>query len=743
MQAKAVESKELKTAHVYRFDSDLEFACDSRPKKLTLNFYESQGDQEGVLRDMSSIGIDDESFFNSNRVNRIGGSSAELALNATELDGSGSPRTGDDSTSFEMIYTPGASPVRRNRPLSGNISDSALSRNQAFYRHDSDLSYVDGAAVQLSDVERVSDSYASSEQSDEDIDHKKDHEYGAAGTVEIKIPKKAWTRMGVGAKRSIAMSYSTAEQARRSLGRVDGHWWEMRDPESGDLIGEVLVALKFRTSVREHIQPTGIYNMSAIIPSIGLSFLHNANSGMVEVAYLSMQRLGLLYSCAGGSSEVVFSLGNVQMDNQMEREVVLGPKVHQVKEGVSVRLRDRWRSFLNYRYRGIFDELDTNSLSVIQFRMLWNSSCHAGEFMHYELIELIMQELEVSTDEKFVVNLISVFQGLEGLTSQHTFEEIVNTQLDYAGSLHSNAVVPAAGSDERSVVGGGSSATAEPSGVYIEELSIEAIRIKFTMELHGGRYIKTLGPSGRRLAVYLPESNVKDFRLNLTKLSFTHLYEPQASVVEKVTRRYSQQAVILVLSGLHTVSVYANPFRIVYRLGHGVVELVRLPARGLASGSPLELISGAYLGVRSLAMNTISASYEIVAGATGILGAILTPFVPESRRRAFEEDLIAFQRAVIEEVDAFDAAEERTMTKVIVRKPREFDPSGVGLLTVYGPGSVPLEEQERIDHKAVVLLQLWWRRRRRAKLLLAEARRLRPESEDTARVFGTNQCAVQ
>ncbi|KAG7399199.1 hypothetical protein PHYBOEH_009365 [Phytophthora boehmeriae] len=750
------ESKELKTAHVYRFDSDLEFACDSRPKKLTLSFYESRVDQESEMNHLneSSIGIDDESYINTNTARRTMVNAGELAFDSAELEVPGSPRTGGDAASFEMVHTPAASPARRCRPLSGNISSesavSSLPRNEGFYRHDSDLSYLE-APLQLSDIERVSDSYGTSEESEEDAIHRKEHDYGAAGMVEIKIPKKAWTRLGVGAKRSIALSYSTAEQARRSLGRVEGHWWEMRDPESGDLVGEVLVALKFRTSVREHIQPSGIFNTSVIIPSIGLSFLHNANSSMVEVAYLSMQRLGLLYSCAGGSSEVVFSLGNLQMDNQMEREVVLGPKVHRVKEGVSVRLRDRWRSFMNYRYRGIFDELDTTNLSVIQFRMLWNSSCHAGEFTHYELIELIMQEVEVSTDEKFVVNLISVFQGLEGLTSQHTFEEILNTQLDYAGELNSGAVMSSAGADERSGVSGGggkggatgAAGGAEASGIYIEELAIEAIRINFTMELHGGRYIKTLGPSGRRLAVYLPESNVKDFHLYLTKLSFTHLYETQASVVEKVTRRYSQQAVILVLSGLHTVSVYANPFRIVYRLGHGVVELVRLPARGLASGSPLELISGAYLGVRSLAMNTISASYEIVAGATGIFGAVLSPFVPESKRKAFEEDLVAFQRAVIEEVDAFDAAEERTMTKLIVRKPREFDAAGVGLLTVYGPGSVPLEEQERIDHKAVVLLQLWWRRRRRAALLLAEARRLRPEPEDD-RVFGsTGQCAVQ
>ncbi|CAH0483083.1 unnamed protein product [Peronospora belbahrii] len=738
--AKATESKELKTAHVYRFNSDVEFACDSRPKKLTLSFYENQADREGRMRGVSSAGIDDESYINSIRGNRAGCSTAEMALDATELEKLGSPRTGGDLTSFEKMHTP---PVRHCRPLSGSMV--SLPRNQESRYKDSDFSYVDDG-LQLSDIERVSESYASSEQSDDDDVHQKEREHSAAGCVEIRIPKKAWTRMGVGAKQSIALSYNTAEQARRSLGRVEGHWWDMRDPEKGDFVGKVLVALKFRTSVREHIHPTGIYSMSATIPSIGLSFLHNANSSMVEVAYLSMRCLGLLYSCAGGSSEIVFSLGNVQMDNQMEREVVLGPKVHRVKEGVSVRLRDRWRSLMNYRYRGIFEEMDTNTLSVIQFRMLWNSSCHAGEFTHYELIELIMQELEVSTDEKFVVNLISVFQGLEGLASQHTFEEIVNTQLDYAGGFSSGAIVPGAGMDERSGVGGsGGTATAivsEASGVYIEELTIEAVRIKFTMELHGGRYIKKLGPSGRRLAVYLPESNVKDFRLYLTKLSFTHLYEPQASVIEKVARRYSQQAVILVLRGLHTVSVYANPFRIVYRLGHGLVELVRLPARGLASGSPLELVGGAYLGVRSLAMNLISASYEIVAGATGIFGAVLTPFIPESRRKAFDEDLVAFQRAVIEEVDTFDAAEERTMTKVIVRKPREFN-AGVGLLTVYGPGSVPLEEQERIDLKAVVLLQLWWRRRRRAERLLAEARRLRPEPESADHAFEAKQCAVQ
>lgn len=713
----------MKTAHVYRFDSDIEFACVSRPKKLLLNLYEIQKDPDMYDREIgaTSIGVSDDTLFNPDQLR-----------NDASLPGS--PMGRENSGPFEMMRTPLGSPSTRKNTEPTTDPNSLLPRRPVFYDNEDEAPEL----LHLSDAERVSQSYASSEMSEDDGRRDEDLRQ-SSGIVEIRIPKKAWSRFGVTTKRSLAWSYNHGEQAKRSLGRREGHWWEMRHPETGEIVGEVQVALKFRTSVREHIDPTNILNVGLSIPSIGFSFLHNASSSMVEVAYLSLQRLGLLYSCVGGSSEIIFSLGNLQMDNQMESEVVLGPKVHRVKEGVSVRLRDRWRNAMNYRYRGIFQQLDTTNVNVVQFRMLWNSSCNAGEVVHYELVELIMQEVEISTDEKFVVNLISVFQGLEGLTSQHTFEDIVNTNLDYAASSGSGGAAAGA-------AGGGSADDAVATttdGIYIEELNIESIRIKFSMELNGGRHIKTLGPSGRRLAVYLPESNVKDFRLYLTKLTFNHLYEPKASVIEKVTRRYQQQAVILVLSGLHTVSVYANPFRIVYRLGHGLVELVRLPARGLASGSPVELISGAYLGVRSLAMNTISASYEIVAGATGIFSALISPLLPDSKRKAFEEDLMGFQRAVIEEVDSFDAAEERTMTKVIVRKPREFDPAGVGLLTVYGPGSVPLEEQDRIDHKAVVLLQHWWRRRRRANLIYEEAIRLRPDiARDGGRGGRRAQCVL-
>jgi hypothetical protein len=745
-QSMIAESKELRTAHVYRFDADLEFACESRPKKLTVSFYDKKVSIEPRETESSTIQMEDECFFD----------------NEVETDRNmyppGSPTTMTEATPFEMMRTPVGSP---RRPPPSNGSSSMLPRPRTFYHNDSDLSQLSGVPLRISDAENVEQSYRSSEDSEElDMDSEYKPLEDPTGTLEIKLPKKAWSRPGASAKQSIALTYNTAEQAKLSLGRSEGHWWEMRDPETGDLIGEVLVALKFRTSVRELSHPTDIFNMSMTIPSIGFSFLHNAKSTMVEVAYLSMQRFGLLYSCADKSSEVVFSLGNLQMDNQMEQEVVLGPKVHRVKEGVSVRLRDRWQSFTNYRYRGIFDELDVSSMSAIQFRMLWNSSCNAGDFTHYELIELVMPEIEVSTDEKFVVNLISVFQGIESLATHRSFEELVDTRMDYVGGSSSgggaggNAGVgggPTAGGSGNSVSGAGGGAGAgnlndegaESGGVYIEQLDIEAIRITFSMELHGGRYLKTLGPSGRRLAVYLPESSVKDFPLNLTKLSFRHLYEPKANVMEKVTRRYQQQAVLLVLSGLHTVSVYANPIRIVYRFAHGVLELVRLPARGLASGSPIELISGAYLGVRSLAMNVISASYEIVAGAAGIFGAVARPLVPESKRKAFEDDLIGFQRAVFEEVNSFDAAEDRTMTKVIVRKPRVFDASGVGLLTVYGPGSVPMEEQDRINHRAIVVLQHWWRRRRRANILLQEAMRLRPDvAEVDRRLANGVQCTL-
>lgn len=695
--AASVESKELRTAHVYRFDADSEFSCESRPKRLTLSLY--QNHRTGPREEVVSIGVDDDSFLEQQIAN-------DSPIHPTSPTGGG-----EAFGMYEMLQTPSGSP----RGLS-QTNSSRLSRRQAFRSAVPESGSFHEAPLHFSDVERVSHSDVSSDRSEvaENVD---DGNRTATGVVEIKIPRKAWSKFGVSTRRSVTWSYNNMPHALYSLGGLEGHWWEMRDPESGELVGEVQVALKFRTTAREYTHPTDVFNVSVQIPSIGFSFLHSASSSssLVDVAYLSLQRLALVYSCVGDSSEVACSLGNLQMDNQMDAEVVLGPKVHHMKEGVSVRLRDRWRGFRNHQYRGICEQLDTSNLSFLQFRTLWNSRCKAGDITHYELVEFIMQEVEISTDEKFVVNLITVFQGLGTLSSHHTFDDIVNTQVDYTGG---GGVV-----DERGAVA---------DGVYIEELHLEAIRVKFSMELNGGRHLKTLGPSGRRLAVYLPESNVKDFRLYFSTVTYTHVYETKANVVEKITRRYQQQAVILVLRGLYTVSVYANPFRIAYRLGHGILEVFRLPARGLASGSPVELVSGAYLGVRSLAMNTISAGYEIVAGASAIVAALVGPLLPESRRRAFEDEMLGFQRAVIEEVDSFDAAEERTMTKVIVRKPREFDVHGVGLLTVYGPGSVPMEEQDRIDYRAAVVLQQWWRRHRRANRLWTEALRLRPDLLDEA-----------
>ncbi|EQC34619.1 hypothetical protein SDRG_07941 [Saprolegnia diclina VS20] len=42
-----------------------------------------------------------------------------------------------------------------------------------------------------------------------------------------------------------------------------------------------------------------------------------------------------------------------------------------------------------------------------------------------ELVELIVQELEIKTDEKLVVNPIIVFQGVESLGSAESFATVV------------------------------------------------------------------------------------------------------------------------------------------------------------------------------------------------------------------------------------------------------------------------------------------------------------------------------
>lgn len=549
----------------------------------------------------------------------------------------------------------------------------------------------------------------------------------------------------------------------------ESNWWALQDSESGDIIGEVQLALKCRrTFVPAASMASDFFNISVTIPSIGISFLHNStpNQSMLEVAFLSLQRMSLLYSCVNGqNSEVVFRLGNLQMDNQMDAEVVVGPKIQKVDRGVSIRLRDRLKACLDYRYRGILSNdigLLQNSTSfktpnnVVHFRMLWNAQCVAGDITHYELIQLAIQELEMSTDEKFIVNLIIVFQGLEILTRQHSFDEIVDSEISfvdekaalaaaYVANLASRGLVNTMleyenqkdamrrrqrdADTEAAAITKLASLNPTNQSIYVEELQIDGIRIQFSVELNGGRYIRTLGSVGRRLATYFPESNVKDLGLNLPKATFSHIYNSQATIIRSLLYHYRHHAVLVVVRGLHTVSLYANPLRICYRFLHGIIELIRLPLRGLMSGSPIELLNGAYLGVRALVMNLISGGYEIVAGAAGLLTIFVGLILPESKRRAFEEDMFAFQRSVMEEVDAFDAQEERAMVKTIVRQPRKFDAGNIGLLTVYGPGALPIEEQSQIDYNAAVMIQEWWRRRRLAEKLMEHVRELNPNFE--------------
>nr|CCA16709.1 conserved hypothetical protein [Albugo laibachii Nc14]CCA21815.1 conserved hypothetical protein [Albugo laibachii Nc14] len=769
------EYKERKSSNLYRFDSDLTFSFRTRPKHLKLTLCETnkvnaQLDHLNDQRHVSSISINDKD--EPVRAPEQQAFSIGNMVDLTHFE--------DEDQRFGT-YRSMQTPEQLCRQVS-NIPN-----------YDSD---------RLNDLEEDflrSQPSSSSEEGDVDASRLLQTTLSGSacklGQVKIRVPSKIWAQsrndqrhfdgiLSLGPNclpHATASSYTSGYNAGQPAytGPLygvatsnDSHWWALVDPESGDIIGEVQLAFKFRrTFVPAASIASDFFNISVTIPSIGVSFLHNStpNQSMLEVAFLSLQRMSLLYSCVNGqNSEVVFRLGNLQMDNQMDAEVVVGPKVQEANRGVSIRLRDRMKACWDYRYRGVLNN-DNGTLQqskpfkipsdVVHFRMLWNAQCVAGDITHYELIQLAIQELEMSTDEKFIVNLIIVFQGLEILTQQHSFDEIVNseinfvdekaalaaayvanlasrglanTMLEYENQKNSDDVMRRRKRDadtEAAAISKLASLNPTNQSIYVEELQIDGIRIQFSVELNGGRYIRTLGSVGRRLAAYFPESNVKDLGLNLPKATFSHIYNSQATIIRSLLYHYRHHAVLVVVRGLHTVSLYANPLRICYRFLHGIIELIRLPLRGLMSGSPIEFLNGAYLGVRGLVMNLISGGYEIVAGAAGLLTIFVVLILPESKRRAFEEDMFAFQRSVMEEVDAFDAQEERAMVKTIVRQPRKFDSGNIGLLTVYGPGALPIEEQSRIDYNAALMIQEWWRRRRLAERLMEHVSELDPDFE--------------
>ncbi|KAH9092176.1 hypothetical protein LEN26_018645 [Aphanomyces euteiches] len=637
----------IKNHGIYRFGDDLTFPCVTRPRQLYVELYEQE-----VSKSLH-LDVDDHQPLSVTPDN-ASPRSTTFQRYPDAIDSSSQTT----ANAFESFDRPWGSPSSRTwadfQPLVLS-SDVPLSSNS------------------------VGDAMVSPKQKQ------------LVGSVDIKIPKKMWKQL---------------RSTERKIGDLEGSWWSLI--QNGAKVGKVQLAIKC-TMVNQEKDDNQSYFCDGMainmrLSSIGVSFVHNTNR--LDVAYFTLQRLNVLYETHKGTSELAVSVGSIQMDNQIDKKVVLGPRGYKRKEGVSVRLRDRWRQCLNRKHRKLYEQFDISMLPVVQLRILYNDTCSAGSF-HVELVELILQELEITTDEKFVVNLISVFQGLESLSSSESFDEVVDRRLNFS-ELDAKPIT---------------------DGMYIEQLDVESIRVLFSLELNGGQHIATLGPSGRRLATYLPVSNVKDLRLYFSKLLFTHIYDSKSVIIDKLYRHYLQQALLVVIQGLYTVTLFVNPFRIIYRLGHGVLEVVRLPARGLASGSPVELLSGAYLGVRSLAMNTISASYEAVAGATGFVSSVVTPMIFNSdKKQKFQEEMVNFQRGVMAEVDGFDAAEEEHMTKVIVRAPRNF--TGIGLLVEYGPGSLPMDEQSRVDLKAAVLIQNWWRRRRLVNALFNKANSLKtPEAQ--------------
>lgn len=336
------------------------------------------------------------------------------------------------------------------------------------------------------------------------------------GSIKIKLPKRVW-----------------ASTSHRSAGTINpssespGVWWTLTSAQ-GVKIVDVQLVMQFHTVKKPKSKESSMTKLRLSIPSIGVSFIHNSN--MLEVAYFSLQRVQLLWSQKSGTSEIALAVGNMQLDNQIDEKVVLAPAVSaQTRKGASIHLRDRWKKLLTVGYRGFGDGSISTSRQVLQFRMLWHNVLDNAEdspgIVHVELIETVMQELEIFVDEKFVVNLIGVFQGFGKLATVAAFNNIVDQSVEYsilAGPIASK-------------------------NVYIELLDLQSIRIKFNVELNGGRHIAKLGPSGRRLATILPESNVKNFRMHFSQLIFHHVYGSQRTIFSQLYRHYQQQGVIMIL----------------------------------------------------------------------------------------------------------------------------------------------------------------------------------------------------
>ncbi|KAI0932190.1 hypothetical protein AcW2_000882 [Taiwanofungus camphoratus] len=329
-------------------------------------------------------------------------------------------------------------------------------------------------------------------------------------------------------------------------------------------------------AVQEEIHPSLIVSLD--FEGIGLSL---SNRKLVEVVYLSVNKLKFEYTDSTISQAVNLTCGSVQIDNQMHDAlfpVVLQPTpISKEANGVA-------------------------SLPTVQGSAIWLKDKEHGVFF-VKYCSVLLQALTVEADEDFLYAIYDLTK-IKGASWEEDQEDILVQQPD--------EIVEPQG-------------TSSGEELYFEVLELQPIRLSISfMRTDGVNEEKTLGYQSPLAvvinAITMAVGNINDASLQMNALALKDVRLTLPDLQGRIMHHYRQEVLRQLYRILGSADFFGNPVGLFTNVSSGVADIFYEPFNGVVMHGDSELGMGIAKGAASFVKKTVFGFSDSITKFTSSVG---------------------------------------------------------------------------------------------------------------------------
>ena len=419
------------------------------------------------------------------------------------------------------------------------------------------------------------------------------------------------------------------------------------------------------------------YKVSLFVSSFGISIVHSERQK--DLVYVVFQRVRVKLIKLPAVLDLSCSLGRLQIDNQ-----ALAPR-YPVLFSPELRQDDQFGD----KYK--------------MLRMRLRTLSENPTIQHIEICRVNLAPSRMSLDE-------AVLAQLAGMNSSGLLNSLV-TSVDNEDNLVLHPQVLAATYTEQST---------ESQMVYVDEVKISDLGVFVELELEGGRVIARNGDVlSNTLKRYVPNVVLRGLPLFLEGIQWEQVFLPyedlRHKLVRHITIQVAKNVLYKVLADASTTSL-VNPFQQAKLVFFGAYELVNQPVQGLRDENISGCCDGLQKGFINLFARVGNSMLELVHSASSGAVVIMNDWASVNRFDYINRSIVLTLIVVREVSGAVRDSANEISVEVIggrpdiarIREARAYSDKGV--LTVYGAGNHPIDEETALERQAAVKIIAWYTR---------------------------------